>query len=185
MARPLTDRMATALHERRPLALLAEIEHPSGTARFWTGVGSIVWDGNTFTGAGHLASIGPVHRTSDLAIQEITFSLAGVTPEQAAELEDDVRNLSGMAWLACLGEHGEIIPDPYQLIDAQLDYQSFNVDEDGTSVLSITAHTGFYTLERALDEAWTPEDQKQTYPTDVGLDMVPLLQNQDIQWTPT
>jgi hypothetical protein len=54
-----------------------------------------------------------------------------------------------------------------------------------TVAISITARTGFYTLERALDEAWTTEEQKLTYPTDSGLDLISGLQNQTIQWTQT
>lgn len=185
MTRPLTQAMADALRDGRPLALLAEINHPSGVARFWTGVGDIVYNGFTFTGAGRFGTVAPVMRTSDLAIQEVVFSLSGVLPEEAAELETDVRNEIATVWLACIGEHGEIVASPYQLLSALLDFQSLSVGEEGEAILSITGRTGFYTLERAIEESWTAEDQKQIYPTDTGFDMVASLQNQDVQWTPT
>jgi hypothetical protein len=71
------------------------------------------------------------------------------------------------------------------LLTALLDYQSFSAQEDGTATVSIVARSGFYTLERALDEAWTPENQYLTYPLDTGLDMQPSLQNQQVNWTRT
>jgi hypothetical protein len=51
--------------------------------------------------------------------------------------------------------------------------------------VSIIGRSGFYTLERNIDEAWTSEDQKTLYPNDTGLDMIPGLQNQDVIWSPT
>lgn len=175
--------MADALRKRRPLALIAEIDHPSGPARFWTGIGLLSWNGNTWTGTGTLGSVAPIKNTSDLIVQEINFGLAGVDPTIVATLGDNVRNLSGKVWLACLGSGNAVILDPFQIVDAQLDYQSFSAAADGTVAISITARTGFYTLDRALDEAWTTEEQQILYPTDSGLDLISGLQNQTLQWT--
>lgn len=183
MARPLTFAMAEALRNHFPLALLTLIEHPSGDAYFWTGVGSLDWNGFTWTGAGTLGTVTPVKHTNDLAIQEITFSLTGADPAIVASLDDNVRNLSGIVWLACLDEHGKVVADPYQLLDSQLDYQSSSIDDSGVATISITARSGFYTLDRALDAVWSSADQKGTYPTDSGMDMISLLQNQDVLWT--
>lgn len=185
MAPPLTMRMAEATRRKKPLVLLAEIEHPDGVGRFWTGVGPLTWAGERWTGSGILGSITPITQTSVLQIQEMNFNLAGVDSSVAAQLNDNVRNLAGRVWLACLGQGNVVVPDPYQIVDAELDYQSLSASDDGAVTVSITARTGFYTLERAIDEAWTTEEQKLSYPTDCGLDMIPSLQNQDVQWTPT
>lgn len=185
MAALLTMRMAEAIRKKRPLVLLAEIEHPDGTARLWTGIGRLCWNGYVWTGSGILGTVTPITQTTALQIQELNFNLAGVDPDAAAKLSDDVRNLAGRVWLASLTKSNAVIRDPFQIVDAELDYQSLSAADDGTVTVSITARTGFYTLERALDEAWTTEEQKLVYPTDSGLDMIPSLQNQDIQWTPT
>lgn len=184
MARPVTDAMAEALLNRFPLGLLAEIEHPDGTARFWTGVGALSYAGYTWTGLGTLGGVSPVKQSSDIAIQEIQFALAGVDPEIAATLDDDVRNRSGKVWLACFDDAGQVVPDPYLVIDSQLDFQTLSAGDDGAVALLITARSGFYTLDRGVDEAWTPENQHALFADDTGLDMIPGLQNQDIQWKP-
>jgi hypothetical protein len=177
--------MADALRKRRPLALLAEIDHPSGIARFWTGLGLLNWNGFVWTGAGTLASVAPISHSSDLTIQEINFGMSGVDPSIVAGLGDNVRNLSGKVWLACLGYGNAVISDPFQIVDSLLDYQSFSAQADGSVAISITARTGFYTLARSLDEAWTTEEQQLTYPLDSGLDLISGLQAQTIQWTQT
>lgn len=184
MSRPISASMAAALDQGMPLLLLAEIEHPSGTARFWSGVGILQWNGQAWTGSGTLGTISPIRHTSDLKIQEIAFTMTGVSPADVSGLDDNVRNLSGQAWLACLDERGAVIADPLRIVDAELDFQSFSAD-DQSSILTITGRSGFYTLVRAIDERWSAEDQKQLYPDDAGLDFVAGLQNQDIQWTPT
>ena len=101
-----------------------------------------------------------------------------------ATLSDDVRNRAGKVWLTCIGA-GKTVIDPFQIVDSELDYQSFSADADGTVGIAITARTGFYSLARALDESWTSEEQALVYPTDVGLDLIPALQNQELQWTRT
>lgn len=184
MSRPLTARMAAALKSGAPIGLLAEIEHPDGTARLWTGVGKLSYNGFTWTGAGTLGAVTPVKQSSDVTIQEINFVLSGIDASAVAGLSDNVRNLSGRTWFACFDDKGMVVPDPYLVVDAQLDYQTLSIADDGSATISITARTGFYTLERGIDEAWTPENQKLTYPDDTGLDMISGLQNQDIQWTP-
>jgi hypothetical protein len=185
MASPLTDRMAQALRAKRPLALLAEIEHPSGTGRFWTGVGKLAWGGYEWTGSGTLGTITPIKHTSDIAIQEITFSMSGVASDVVAGLSDDVRNRAGNVWLACIGKQGRVVPDPYLILQSQLDYQSLNATDAGAVTISITARSGFYSLERALDESWSTEEQHLLYPDDSGFDMISGLTNQTLNWTPT
>ncbi len=185
MTRPVTARMAQALLDRRPIGLLCEIDHPDGTVRFWTGLGTLTYDGETWIGIGVLGGIAPVKQSSDVSIQEIQYALSGVDTDAVSRISDDVRNRAGSAWLFCLDEQHHVVADPYQVVDSQLDYQTFTAGDGGETAISIIARTGFYTLERGIDEAWTPENQKSLYPTDTGLDMIPGLQNQDVQWTAT
>lgn len=176
--------MAQALQDGSARGVFVAIEHPSGTGYFVSGIGSKTWNGQTWNGTGVLGGISPIKHTSDIAIQDIAFTLSGIDPTVAAGLADNVRNLNGSAWLACFDEQGNVIASPYQLTDSELDYQTSELADDGTVTVQIIAHSGFYTLDRGVDEAWTPENQKLTYSTDTGLDMIPLLQNQDLQWTP-
>lgn len=184
MAPPMSYRMAAYIKRRAPLVLIASIEHPDGNAYFWSGAGTLVWNGFSWTGAGKLGTISPIKHTSQIAIQEIQFTLVGADPDIVQQLSDDVRNKSGQAWLACLDERGNVVPDPIQIVDAQLDYQSERIEDDGTATVQITARTGFYTLERALNDVWSAEDQRKRYPTDSGLDLISQLQNQELIWAP-
>lgn len=183
MSRPLTLRMAQALKSGAPRALFAEVGHPSGTGRFWTGIGSKAWNGYTWSGSGQLGGVAPIKATSEVAIQEVVFWMAGVDADVVARLNGVVRNLQARVWLACLDNQDAVVADPYPLITAVLDYQTFEAQDDGTSVVTVVARTGFVSLERAIDEAWTPENQRLAFPTDTGLDQIPSLQNKEILLT--
>jgi hypothetical protein len=185
MARLLTSRMADALQDGSPRLLFVAVEHPDGIGYFCSGIRSIVWNGHTWAGSGRQGTVSPIKQSSEIAIQDIVFTMSGIDPAIAAGLNDDVRNLSGQAWLGCLAWDDTVIPDPYLLVDSELDFQTFTIDTDGTCTIAITAHAGLYTLARGVQEAWTPENQKLQYPDDIGMDMIPGLQNQDLNWGPS
>lgn len=185
MTRPLSDAMARAMKEGAPRALFAQIDHPSGTGYFFSGVGSRSWNGQTWKGTGTLGTVAPIQKSTDISVQDVTFTLSGVDADNLATLTEDVRNRLASVWLACFDKYDNVVVDPYKLVDAELDYQTLDISDDATATISITAHSGMYVLDRAVDEAWTPENQKLKHPDDAGLDMIPTLVNQDLRWTPT
>jgi hypothetical protein len=180
----MTFAMAQALKDRRPLAVLAEMDHPSGIGRFWTGIGPLVWNGYTWTGAGKLGGVAPIRHTSDISIQEIVFTMSAVSPDDASRLGSSVRKREAVVLLACFDEAGKVIADPYHLLAAELDTQTLNASEEGVTI-AITARSGFYKLDRGLDEVWSSEDQQSNYPGDTGMDLISELQNKNVIWKPS
>ena len=177
--------MGDAMVAGYPRGLLVKIDHPSGIGYFTTSVGKKTWDGQTWTGTGVLGTVTPIKQDSSISVQDIAFRMSGVDPDTVAKLSDDVHNRQAQAWLCCFDEAGNVVADPYQLLDCELDTQTLNIADDGTATIEITAHAGFYALDRAVEEAWTPENQHLNFPGDTGLDMIPSLVKQDLQWTPT
>ncbi len=176
--------MSRALRANAPLCLLAEIDHPDGMFRCWTGIGELDYAGVKWTGIGNLGRVGPARQTVELQIQDVNFVLSGCDPETVALLSNSVRNRPAKLWLACLDEKERIVPDPYEMIDALMDYQTFTATEEGECLVTIMARSGFYTLERAINDCWTDEDQKKRFPDDTGLAYIGELQNQEVKWTP-
>ncbi len=59
MVRSLTSQMQTVSEaEVVNLFYLIDFEFDSGTVRLWTGLGDLVWNSETYTGAGNILSIG-------------------------------------------------------------------------------------------------------------------------------
>lgn len=180
-----TSEMAEAIRSGRPRVPLIQVDHPNGMFRAWAGVGTLEYNGYEWTGAGSLISVAPVKATTDLQIQELKFTLSGVSTEMLALLDENVRNRIGTASLACLDERGQIIRDPWDMLECELDYQEFDADDDGTCKVSVIGRAGLYTLDRPLDEVMSPENHKLTYPDDTGFDLLPTLQNKKTSWTLT
>lgn len=184
MSRPFTAAMAAAVKAGRPIALLAQIDHPEGTRYYWTGVGLLDWDDQEWVGLGTLGKISPIKYSTELAIQELVFEVSGIPVEDERWLTENIRNRDAFAWLAALNKRGEIIRDPKRIVRARLDFPRYSQAEDGTVGIQLVARTGFYTLERALDEVHSAEDQRDQYPDDSGCDLIPSLQQPDQIWAP-
>ena len=185
MAPMMTWRMAEAIRAGRPLIMMAEIDHPDGLARFWTGIGTLDYNGYQWTGAGALGEVGPITYTIDLTVQDVVFSVKGLSPTDVDRLSSSIRGYYGTVWRACLDEFGQVIADPFRISKVIFDTQTHTVGEDGKASISIVGHTAFFNLARRVDQVWSPQSQKRLFPTDTGMDSIPSLQNKELQWTKT
>lgn len=173
--------MQAALGRGAPLYLFGQIDHPDGMVYLWTGIGSIEWDGNTYTGKGRLATIGQINKTQELTLDQRVMRLAAVNPDDLALLTAAIRNRTATIYLGAV-EDGAVVADPYLLDEITMDSQSFPVDESGVASIQLTGFAGIWTLERALSIAWSSEEAKKEYPDETGFDLIPLLVNKDTSW---
>ena len=58
MPRP-SSRLRQAILDGAPPCLLADIDHPDGMVHVWTGLGTLVYGGNTYLGVGILGRVTP------------------------------------------------------------------------------------------------------------------------------
>ena len=180
----LRTRMARAVRKRSPLALLVEIDHPDGTVRYWSGIGTLDHGGYEWRGAGHLGSIQIAPRVTDLRIDEIKMSLRGIGPEDAVDVNMDIRNRKAWVWIAALDDAQHVIDDPLLIDEILLDYATDEIGEDGTVAITLTGQTGFWTLERTTEAAWSMEDAVARWGEGVetGFDYITSLRLKDTKW---
>lgn len=158
-------------------------DHPSGDVRFWTRTGKRTFMGHEWTGCGRLGQILGAKRSTDLAINEVTFELRGVPPTLTSELSAKVRNKTGKVWLGAIDKRGNVAIDDDPIIDALLDYQKLSVDPKGRSAkISIIGQQGFWLLDRAQDIAFTDQQQRFDYAEDCGFALVHQYENRDSNW---
>lgn len=183
-------KFAKAMRERRPLVLLAEINHPNGTAYFWSGVGTLHYRGLNWRGLGTLASIETSPRTTELRIDEVRMRLAYVDQNSLENLDDNIKNYKAYTWLAVLNNRMRIAGDPYLLDEILLDYSQEDISEQGIATLMLVGQTGFWTLERATEKAWSREESILRFGTDTGgepiesgYDYITSLKVKDTKWS--
>lgn len=183
MSRSLTAGMVTEVTASvlEPIILMSG-EFDSGDVNLWSGVGSIVWDGITFTGAGSLLGVKEIRESQTLEAVNVDIQLSGLPSSLVAvALTEDYQNRPVTMWIAALDGTGAIIADPYKIYRGRMDVLEI---EEGAETATLTMHTEnrLVDLQRTRERRFTPEDQKAVYPDDTGLDGVSSLQDRAIVW---
>lgn len=181
--RPASD-FAKALRDGCAPVVLVHVEHPDGDGYFWEGVRDLEYDGKTWKGAGLVGNISATRKSADLRIDEVRFTLAALNPEEVSKLSDDIRNRVATIYLAAMNEAQRVVAI-YQMDEVRLDYQIDKFAADRSATIEVVGESGFWTLERSTDAAYSQEEQALLFPDDTGLSLIPALRNKDIAWTLT
>jgi hypothetical protein len=183
MARALTSAMLAAIAggTLRPV-FFYEGEFSGGTVRLFTGHGTLVWDGETWTGDSGLLRINSIAEAGDLAAVNFSVGLAGeVTSLLAAALAQVRRGLPGKVWLGLFDDSGALIADPFLCFAGRADRPDIVPDPQNCSV-SVAYESRLIDAGRRRERRYTSEDQQIDYPGDLGFDYVPSLQDTVLTW---
>lgn len=180
--RDLTTAMQTEVgqSEVQPI-LLFEGSFISGSVRTWTGYGSLTWAGVSWTGTGTLMGVSAISETNETSANGATVTLNGIPSDLISlALSECRQGATGKIYLG-LFDSGLLINDPILIFSGKLDIPSIT-DEGESAQISITYESRLIDLERARVRRYTPEDQKQLFPDDLGLDFVPAIQDRKVLW---
>ena len=154
----------------------------SETLRFWNGGGDFVYDGDTYTGAGHLLQFDEINETQKIEARGMNFTLSGIPSALLAiALAEEYQDRKVTVDLAFLDADGVVIADPYRFFSGKADVISIT-DGAETATISLTAENDIIALMRVNERRRTPEDQKLTYAGDTFFDSVAALQSKEILW---
>lgn len=189
--RELSAGVLAALTEAtlRPV-LFFEGEYVSGSdtvyLRLFSGVGTLSWDGKTWTGGGGLLSITPIKETRGLTAVGFAVRLSGLPADRLAIYLAAVRkNRPGRLWLGFLDASGALIDDPYAVRRGRFDVP--RITRDGETVaIEAQYEDRLVLLERAGgpngERRYTHEDQQLRLAGDRGFEQVPDLQDAQDAW---
>lgn len=162
-------------------AIMAMLTFKSGTEYVWSGIGPLVYAGNTYKGVGTLGNVGAIVEGMTVQAQGTVVSLSGIDPALYGESMDDiVTGQPAKIWFALLNQ-GAIIGAPYLAFSGLIDKPT--VGEGGDSItISIALENRLTNLQRANARRYTSADQRIKFPTDTGLAWVEALCNCSNQW---
>lgn len=179
------------------LALLAEFDFPAGMQRVFAGSGGpLVWDNGSeridFNAAGDFVSVSPTR--ADLAGRQVGHEFTISVPTLAAggvSIENQNRIVDGIYaedWqgdavrilYAVFSDANEIVGDPILVAADLLDSLA---DTGGLSVDAMTVRTVPEGAERdsPVQRVYSPEDQRNEFPDDTGMDRQPHVGVQPIR----
>lgn len=179
----ISPALALALKRGDAPFMLFYCDHPSGAVRFWSRTGILRFEGEDWRGCGKLGRISGATRSTNLAINEVTFEVSGVPPTDAEFLSGAVRNRVAKVWRGAINRRGRVTVDDDPMIDALLDYQTLSVDpKSGTAVIRLIGQQGFFVLDRAQNIAFSDQQQRSEYDDDCGMALVHTFINRESNW---
>ena len=183
MSRDLTVAFATALADQslRPV-IFFEGQFATGWVRIWSGLGSVTWNGQTWSGAGSLLGLGGIDETGEVVAGGTAVSLSGVPLDLVQmAIEEARQGLPGRIWLGLLAENGSIIADPVQVFSGRLDVPEIKDDAESCTI-TISYESRLIDLGVARSWRYTHESQQVLHPGDRGFEHVTAIQDREITW---
>lgn len=183
MARPFTSDMSAAVAATVVrIGLLAVFEFDSGTVYAWTGIGDLVWNGNTYKGVGTLVGIGTMAEVSDGSASGMKFTLSGVALDQLAlALTESYQGRPAQMYLALFDSSWALIASPYQFFAGSMDVMTI---QDGVknATITLTVENGLIELDRPRERRFTDQDQQLDFPGDLFFQFVNSIQIMQLYW---
>jgi hypothetical protein len=153
----------------------------SGIIRLWSGIGDLVYAGDTYTGVGNLLSVRLAEESKEIAAKGVNVALNGINSTLIAKALDESYRGRTMAIYLFFMDDNQVVLYPYAVFVGYINMM--NIQDNGeTSVISVDAESKLIDLQRPRERRYTSEDQKIDYPNDKGLDAVTWIQNQKIKW---
>jgi hypothetical protein len=183
MSRDLSPGVLAAISAEtvRP-CLFFEGQFATGYLRVWTGLGDILWNGFTWTGAGNLVGLSPIEESTDVAAQGVTVSLSGVPAAYVAlALSEARQGMPGRIWLGFVDPAGIVIDSPFQSFAGRLDVPEV-ADGAETCVIRITYESRLLDLMKPREWRYTDQSQQALHPGDRAFEYVAGLQEKPITW---
>lgn len=181
MARDLTTGMKSEIGKTvvRPIYLFAGY-FDSGTVRLWTGFGTLVALGESWTGAGDLGGVSVIRESTDIRADGIRCTLSGMDASMIDIAENEpYQNRIAEIYFGMLTEAGTVIADPYLIVRGRMDVIRA-VDGVETATLELAIEHELAALRRPNVRRNTPEDLHIDYPGDTFFDYVADLQNLEV-----
>lgn len=173
---------AAAAGDVRPI-LLFEGLFDTGAVRFFTGIGQLSWSARTWYGSGSLIGFEPVEETNRTESSGIRITLNGIDGSIVSlALSEAYQGRKVNVYLALLNSSNAVIADPDTLFAGRADVMTIS-DGGDTCTISLSAENRLVDLQRPRTRRYEPEDQKLYYPSDLGFDFVPTMQDINIKWS--
>lgn len=179
-----------------------QFDFDSQPIRVWTGTGTLVYEGLSYTGTGNLLNVSSIEETSEMAVRGATLTMTGIPSELLSlALQEPYQGRTCTIYFgmfrkgALLTESsvyllkedgGKIFLETQetglsQLFTGYMD--EMNIDEGPEfATIEMKVENKLIDLERTRIRRFSSGYQKSVYPNDKGLDFVEALQDKEILW---
>jgi hypothetical protein len=149
----------------RPFAMV-KIELPTSTVRFFSGVGELTWDSQTWTGAGDLGFIGKIEGATELRAGKVDIGVSGLNSTVKADALNELsRGADVYIYQGFFASDHTIVADPWLAFFGKVDQSAVTEDGEGVSI-TISVIDGVGSRLRRTQRRRTDADQQEIYSGD-------------------
>jgi hypothetical protein len=185
MPRNMTPAYLAAITSGKLLpALFIEAWFTTGPYYVWTGIGTITWNGQLWSGLGSLLGFSTIEEAGNVEAKGITIILSGGDTALLASILDEVQlGLPVVVSLGLFDSTGTtLIADPVCSWAGRMDQPTLDVPGTSATTISINCESRMLDMNVAVDRRYTNEDQQLDYPGDLGMMFVNSIQDAIIFW---
>lgn len=151
----------------------------TGNVYLWSGVGTVSWNGKTWTGVGDLLGLSPISEGSTIEAKGIAISLSGINSTLLNDIINEFQISAPVTVYYALFNEGVIIDNPLVAFSGEMDRPEIDVDGD-KSVISVNCEDRLVELNTPVNRRYTADDQQRSYPGDLVFSFVNLIQQQNL-----
>jgi hypothetical protein len=183
MSRNLGTPMISAITSNGPigLALLVDLTLADHVEYVWSGVGSFVWSGHTYTGVGSLGSMGDVKEGIEVKAEGTSIGLSGIDPVLLNDCLNDIRVGAPVTVWFAIFEAGAMVGSPYPLFVGTVDQPALAIGVDSMAI-QLKLENRMINHQRPTNRLYTSSDQQYYYPDDIGCHWVEQLSDIALVW---
>lgn len=161
--------------------ILADLTFASGAAHAWTGVGELVWNGNTYLGVGSLGRCPGVSEGVAVQAQGTSVTLSGIDSKLLTDCLTDIQiGAPATLWIGAY-QNGALVGTPYKWFAGTVDKAPI-VTGPQTMEITLSLESRMSLLQRGTNRRYTAADQRRYYPTDSGFNRVPIMNDIALRW---
>jgi len=171
---------------------MMDLSVDTNAVRLCTGNSPITIDGNTYAAAGGLLSVGDTIRERGTVDPDaaMTFTLTGLDPQfKAIAMRADYYDRPIRLYLVTLGEHGQMLGDPYMAWEGRMDQMVplLRTEGSGTNArnvltIGVRAESNMRDFARPSPYRWNAASHRAVYPDDAGFDEVADVAERQELW---
>ena len=162
-------------------AFLADLTFKTGTQYVWSGIGPLIYAGNTYQGVGTLGSIGTITEGTSVQANGTTVTLSGIDPTLYGDCMEDIQLGASAKLRFALLSQSTIIGAPALIFSGLVDQPTVS---EGSDTISITLNleTRMTNLQRPRMSRYSSADQRIKFPTDNSMQFVEQLNDVALRW---
>ncbi|HXI42545.1 MAG TPA: hypothetical protein VNH83_21360, partial [Bryobacteraceae bacterium] len=162
--------------------ILVQAQFTTGTAYFWSGRGTLVWNGHSYAGIGSFLGFAMVEEGTDVAARGITLQISGIDPGLLADALQDLRQGAPITvCLALFDDTGTLIADPIASWSGALDQPTIQISGDQATI-DLACESELVDMNTSVERRYTHDDQQIDNSGDLGFQFVNGLQEITTYW---